>query len=79
MDNLDIELDADFIIPRVLNKGSVSNSLEKLNVLYPLEQIQFYCRNSKEIYGNENIEELSDIFNLKPEEFVRYMPSLGYD
>lgn len=73
LNQLDYKKDADFIIPRVLDWGDYNNAWDNLELLYPKNEIIFYCLNQAQIFGNENIEMLAEKFGLQPEQFPRYI------
>ena len=77
MDRLDIEKDADFIIPRVLemNMGR-EKYFQNLEKLYPIDQIKHYALQSREIWGNENIDAISKRYGLNPLDFPKYIPNI---
>jgi hypothetical protein len=58
--------------------GALDNAWDKLEQLYPKQLIQYYCIHDAQIFGNENIEKLSEKFDLKPEQFPRYVKELNY-
>ncbi len=73
LDELDYKKDMDFIIPRVLDWGNFNNSWENLRILYPEIVIQYYCIHSSQIFGNEKIELLGELFRVNPNQFPRYI------
>jgi hypothetical protein len=73
INKLDYEKDADFVISRVLDWGDYKNAWDKLELLYPIDLIKYYCLNQAQIFGNENIEKLANKFGLKPEQFPLYV------
>ncbi|WP_057939103.1 DUF6922 domain-containing protein [Algoriphagus resistens] len=73
LDELDYKEDSDFVISRVLDWGNFKNSWYNLKKLYPNDMIRYYCLNQSQIFGNENIEFLGNLFNINPELFPRYI------
>ncbi|MBD8491085.1 hypothetical protein IFO69_20190 [Echinicola sp. CAU 1574] len=76
VDRLDYRDEIDFIIPRVLDKGLLFDCLDNLEQLYSLEAIQYFCKNSSQVFGNEKIKFLAKKYRLKPKQFLRYDPNI---
>lgn len=78
MDDLSLEKDSDFIIQRVLSR-SMHNSeyLVKLEKLYSNSEISAIALQSSEIRGNEDIEFIAERYQLKPEQFKKYISNLS--
>lgn len=70
--------DRSFIIQRVLKMSYLQDDLlVKLENLFPIEEIKYYAKGSKEIMGNERIEKLSSRYNLKPSDFPHYFKNIN--
>ena len=78
MDNLSLEKDSDFIIQRVLSR-SMHNSeyLGKLEKLSSIKKIREIALQSSEIRGNEDIEFIAERYQLRPEQFKKYISNLS--
>jgi len=77
MENISIIEDSDFIIQRILNR--FMHNLETLNtleMLYPLRLIRQIAMDSSQIFGNELIEYLADRYLLDPKDFKKYIPNI---
>lgn len=61
------------IIERVLSQSlDLENDLIKLENLYSKSKIKKIAISSKQIFGNERIEKISNKYNLNPLSFVNY-------
>jgi len=75
---LSVEEDKDFIVPRVLSRHmNKVEYLENLELLYPKELIKYYALNSPDILGNENIDFVAKRYGLNPLQFKKYIPNLN--
>ena len=76
--SLDDQEDRSFIIQRVLKMSFIEeNLLEKIEDLFPTEEIKYYAAGSKEIFGNERIEMLCKRYNMKLKQFPQYIENIN--
>lgn len=69
--------DRSFIIQRVLNMSDLQDGvLDNLEKLFPVEEIKYYAKDSKEIMGNEIIEKLCVRYNMNPSLFPHYFENI---
>ena len=67
MNNLDVERDKDFIIPRALymtDENSFDNDIKKLESIYPSKQIITYLKNTKEKISNKVCELVAHRYSI---------------
>lgn len=69
--------DRSFIIQRVLKSSGIhGNFLKELESLFSIKEIKYYANGSKEIMGNEIIENLCKRYHMKPSQFPYYIADL---
>lgn len=78
LDTLSFEEDKEYIIERVLARSLwLEEDFQKLEQLYDKDLIIDLAINSIQIFGNEQIEEIAQHYNLQPTQFVRYIKDLN--
>ncbi|MBW6483111.1 MAG: hypothetical protein K0B10_08615 [Vicingaceae bacterium] len=70
--------DRSFIIQRVLKMADVDFKVlvNKLELIFSIEEIKYYANESMEIIGNELIEKLCNRYKMKPSQFPYYKSNL---
>lgn len=75
--NLENWEDRSFIIQRVLKRCMMLESrLERLENLFPNEEIKYYVNDSREIMGNELIEMLCKRYGMQHSQFPHYIKNI---
>lgn len=76
--SLDIKLDKDFIIERVLARN-MGNEIyfEKLEELYPKREIKKIALSSSQIRGNNTIRAIANRYGIDPNRIKNYNPAFG--
>lgn len=67
------------VIERVLNRSfNLDEDLPKLENIYPKDLIIHIALNSREIFGNEQIEKIASHYKLNPSDFKKYVLDLKH-
>lgn len=78
LDTLSFEKDREYIIERVLARSLwLNEDLVKLENFYDKDLIISLAVNSGQIFGNEQIEEIAEHYQINPKNFVRYVQKLN--
>lgn len=73
-EDIKVDSDFDFVIERVLSRShDLKKDIQKLEEIYSSRLIKKIAKNNNgQIFGNEQIEEIAEHYNLKPKHFERY-------